>query len=332
MASASPTLDRLLQNQARKVFVSPDEVELYKVHNNKKDCLVRHTPLEILSSPVNVQYPMFDGTAKVGNVQWKLKHEAHSMRTVSKKGEPTYIFSGVDEKDPEAFYAVILKKGTPEDTLTHLEQILGKLTAFHVSKTEKDPGHPLDNFFPDATEVVGAVQKGVAGLMSAVLGGGGGNKQQPAPQQQAPPPQPQQQQQPSAPDIRMAPPMVATSTPHVMNYDAHQHVDQTYKPMDQTYRPVDQTFQQHMDQTFKPKVDPAADKLQKLRAEAEQARLEWEKAEKEHQQALADAEQQNIMQARREAAQQNRPNWQKALGSLFNPGNLPAYHAPGADL
>lgn len=54
---------------------------------------------------------MFDGTAKVGNVQWKLKHEAHSMRTVSKKGEPTYIFSGVDEKDPEAFYAVILKKG-----------------------------------------------------------------------------------------------------------------------------------------------------------------------------------------------------------------------------
>lgn len=48
---------------------------------------------------------------------------------------------------------MLLHAGTPEDTLTHLEQILGKLTAFHVSKTEKDPGHPLDNFFPDATEV-----------------------------------------------------------------------------------------------------------------------------------------------------------------------------------
>lgn len=47
----------------------------------------------------------------VGDIVWRLERGSHSMRSASDAGEPTLIFSNAVEKDPEAFYCVIFKRG-----------------------------------------------------------------------------------------------------------------------------------------------------------------------------------------------------------------------------
>jgi hypothetical protein len=54
---------------------------------------------------------MLAATASVGPVSWLLQLGAHTMRSASSAGEPSFIFSLVDEKNPELFYCVVMRKG-----------------------------------------------------------------------------------------------------------------------------------------------------------------------------------------------------------------------------
>lgn len=49
----------------------------------------------------------------VGPVSWTLKAGTHTMPSRSEGGAPSFIFSMVNEKNPEVFYAVVLDKGAP---------------------------------------------------------------------------------------------------------------------------------------------------------------------------------------------------------------------------
>jgi hypothetical protein len=49
--------------------------------------------------------------ASVGpDLTWTLSSVNHVLRTASKHGEPTYIFAGILDNDPQAFVAVTLRK------------------------------------------------------------------------------------------------------------------------------------------------------------------------------------------------------------------------------
>ncbi|KIZ03693.1 hypothetical protein MNEG_4263 [Monoraphidium neglectum] len=87
---------------------------------------------------------MLAATASVGPVSWLLQLGAHTMRSASSAGEPSFIFSLVDEKNPELFYCVVMRKDTPKDEITMLQDILGRLTTFHTARP-KGPGLPQVN-------------------------------------------------------------------------------------------------------------------------------------------------------------------------------------------
>jgi hypothetical protein len=56
-------------------------------------------------------YPLLSAMATVGPISWTLKGGAHTMRSASSTGEPSFIFSMVNEKNPELFYCVVMPKG-----------------------------------------------------------------------------------------------------------------------------------------------------------------------------------------------------------------------------
>lgn len=53
---------------------------------------------------------MIDGS--VGpTLRWTLTGINHILRTISKWGEPTYLFADILDNDPKAFVAVTMNKG-----------------------------------------------------------------------------------------------------------------------------------------------------------------------------------------------------------------------------
>lgn len=53
--------------------------------------------------------PMAEVTA--GSHSWMLTGINHTLKSWSRRGEPTYVFSEVDDLHPDAFYAVIFPRG-----------------------------------------------------------------------------------------------------------------------------------------------------------------------------------------------------------------------------
>lgn len=90
--------------------------------------------------PAGKNYPLLAAYVTVGPVSWTLKPGTHTMRSASASGEPSFIFSFVNEKNPEQFYAIVLRKGERACTMQVLCLLastpllrmrdLGKLTSF----------------------------------------------------------------------------------------------------------------------------------------------------------------------------------------------------------
>lgn len=55
-------------------------------------------------------YPLLAARATVGPVAWLMQIGSHTMRSTSSSEEPSFIFSMVDEKNPELFYCVVMQK------------------------------------------------------------------------------------------------------------------------------------------------------------------------------------------------------------------------------
>ena len=85
---------------------------LLQVIGDKRDPIVKGKHLEVHTVDPTAAYPILSAVLTVGEVQWQLKIGAHTMRSSSTVGEPTYIFSSVFEADPDTFYCVVFKKST----------------------------------------------------------------------------------------------------------------------------------------------------------------------------------------------------------------------------
>jgi hypothetical protein len=84
-----------------------------QVAHENKELLSKEYPLILAVPPGGLSpnsLPMID--ASVGpNLKWSLSSVNHVLRTASKYNEPTYIFAGILDNDPQAFVAVTLRKG-----------------------------------------------------------------------------------------------------------------------------------------------------------------------------------------------------------------------------
>jgi hypothetical protein len=92
--------------------ISPTLLPTFQVAHEKKELLSQEYPLILAVPPGSTSpnsLPMID--ASVGpNLKWTLSSVNHVLRTASKYGEPTYIFAGILDNDPQAFAAVTLRK------------------------------------------------------------------------------------------------------------------------------------------------------------------------------------------------------------------------------
>ncbi|KAF6253495.1 hypothetical protein COO60DRAFT_1628212, partial [Scenedesmus sp. NREL 46B-D3] len=169
--------ERLQNEGSRKVFVSSNTVQAFRVAHEKKELLSQEYPL-ILAVPAGTSpnsLPLID--ASVGpNLKWTLSSVNHVLRTASKYGEPTYIFAGILDNDPQAFVAVTLRKSTPADELEHLEAVVGRASQLHIA--EKKPMQ-----VPDPGQVVSALGKGLMSVLG--ISSGSGHKQREREREQA---------------------------------------------------------------------------------------------------------------------------------------------------
>lgn len=137
---------------AETIFTSTLPVELHSVEGAARTALVEPPAEGEKGHPLVIEtlrgtgknYPLLSAIATVGPISWTLKGGAHTMRSASSTGEPSFIFSMVNEKNPELFYCVVMPKDTPKDELGMLEDVLGKLTHFHATKP-KAPALELPN-------------------------------------------------------------------------------------------------------------------------------------------------------------------------------------------
>uniref|UniRef100_A0A383WHP1 Uncharacterized protein n=1 Tax=Tetradesmus obliquus TaxID=3088 RepID=A0A383WHP1_TETOB len=180
--------ERLQNEGARKVFVSSSTVQAFRVAHNNKELLSSEYPLILAVPPGGNNpnaLPLLD--ASVGpSLRWSLSSVNHVLRTASKHGEPTYIFAGILDNDPQAFVAVTLRKSTPEDELSHLEAVVGRASQLHIA--EKKPMQ-----VPDAGQVVSALGKGLKQVLGISSGSSSAQKQRE--REQAREQQQQEQQQ-----------------------------------------------------------------------------------------------------------------------------------------
>lgn len=139
-------------SQSEVIFKSSGPVELHSVEGEHRTPLVDVPESGGGGSVLVIEttrgtgknYPLIAAKATVGPVSWLLQLGAHTMRSTSSKGEPSFIFSLVDEKNPELFYAAVLRKDTSKDEISMLEDILGKLTTYHTTAPKpKLPAIPL---------------------------------------------------------------------------------------------------------------------------------------------------------------------------------------------
>lgn len=162
---------------AETIFTSSHPVELHSVEGSTRTPLVEGdgagAPLVIETMHgAGKNYPLLSAMATVGPISWTLKGGAHTMRSASSTGEPSFIFSMVNEKNPELFYCVVMPKDTPKDELSMLEDVLGKLTHFHATKPEPKglalpkieglsmPKISMPNIsIPDASGITGKVEE-----------------------------------------------------------------------------------------------------------------------------------------------------------------------------
>ncbi|WIA32768.1 hypothetical protein OEZ86_005952 [Tetradesmus obliquus] len=180
--------ERLQNEGARKMFVSSSIVQAFRVTHNNKELLSSEYPLILAVPPGGNNpnaLPLLD--ASVGpSLRWSLSSVNHVLRTASKHGEPTYIFAGILDNDPQAFVAVTLRKSTPEDELSHLEAVVGRASQLHIA--EKKPMQ-----VPDAGQVVSALGKGLKQVLGISSGSSSAQKQRE--REQAREQQQQEQQQ-----------------------------------------------------------------------------------------------------------------------------------------
>ena len=84
----------------------------HQVAHNNKELLSSEYSLILAVPPGGNSpnaLPLLD--ACVGpSLRWSLSSVNHVLRTASKHGEPTYIFAGILDNDPQAFVAVTLRK------------------------------------------------------------------------------------------------------------------------------------------------------------------------------------------------------------------------------
>lgn len=150
------------------IFTSSLPVELHSVEGEKRTPLIEapegaskagHVMVLEALKGTGKNYPMLAARATIGPVGWVLKVGSHTMRSSSSNGEPSFIFSMVDEKNPELFYCVVMQKGTPKEELDTLGDILGKLTTFHATKP-KGPPIPLPNLNINPGQINEILRKG----------------------------------------------------------------------------------------------------------------------------------------------------------------------------
>eukprot|EP00775_Hariotina_reticulata_P006373 gene6373-6605_t len=134
LARLNKETERLKEQKARKVFVSTSPVQAFRVTDQRKELISKDDPLILAISD--------DGLTVGPNLRWTLSGINHILRTVSKWGEPTYLFADILDNDPKAFVAVTLSKGTSPDELSHLESILSRVSQFHIA--EKKPAQLPD--------------------------------------------------------------------------------------------------------------------------------------------------------------------------------------------
>lgn len=169
LARLQAQTEKIRERANRKIYVSSDTVQAYRVANERKELLTRDHPLVLAipddfssSSSSTTGLSMID--ASVGpQLTWTLTSINHILRTVSKFGEPTYLFANILDNDPQAFVAVTLRKGTPPDELEHLDSVLGRVSQLHMA--EKKPKQ-----VPDAGDVMNALGKGLMGLLGISSG------------------------------------------------------------------------------------------------------------------------------------------------------------------
>ncbi|KAF8058434.1 sbpA [Scenedesmus sp. PABB004] len=138
---ATPTLPAL--DPASKLFAA-GPVELYEVVGKARTQLKAGVPLEVFSASPSRAYPMLSAVLDAGGVRWSLALASHTMRSLSDAGEPTFIFSGVKQRDVDTFYCVIFKRNHAAHELEVLEQVLGKLSTLHVSSSVKKNAVPFN--------------------------------------------------------------------------------------------------------------------------------------------------------------------------------------------
>lgn len=128
---------------ANKVF-SAQPVELYQVHGSTRTPLQQGVSFEVYASQPTQQYPMLSAVCKAGDVSWQLWGGSHTMRSTSDAGEPTFIFSNVHDKDIDTFYCVIFKRGHRAQDLELLQEVLSRLSVFHMSQSAKKNQVPFN--------------------------------------------------------------------------------------------------------------------------------------------------------------------------------------------
>lgn len=79
-----------------------------QVVDDRQERLEKAEYLQIFVDP-SPYAPMAEVTA--GSHSWMLTGINHTLKSWSRRGEPTYVFSEVDDLHPDAFYAVIFPRG-----------------------------------------------------------------------------------------------------------------------------------------------------------------------------------------------------------------------------
>jgi hypothetical protein len=79
-----------------------------QVVDDRQERLEKAEYLQIFVDP-SPYAPMAEVSA--GSHTWMLTGINHALKSWSRRGEPTYVFSEVDDLHPDAFYAVIFPRG-----------------------------------------------------------------------------------------------------------------------------------------------------------------------------------------------------------------------------